>query len=81
MPRHPKSPEARHTEVHLLTEKLRSVGLPDEVTRPIVEAMTHFETTGQGFTCTVRVPGTPIVLKCLLSNQAHITSYIHITRG
>lgn len=55
------------------------VGLPDEVTRPIVDAMEHFVVTGQGFSGTVRVPGTPIRLDCLLSNQAHITSHIHIT--
>lgn len=79
MPRHPKSEEARAREVRHLTDQLQGVGLPEEVTRPIVKAMEHFQVTGQGVTTTVRVPGTPIQVRCLLSNQAHITSHIHIT--
>ena len=79
--KHPKSPEARAAEVRHLTSQLHEVGLPDEVTRPVMEAMRDFEETGQGYSQVVPVPGTPIRLVCLLSNQAHITSHIRITRS
>lgn len=78
--RHPKTPEARAAEVRHLTDQLRSTGLPDEVTGPVIEDMQDFSKTGQGFSKTVRVPGTPLAVVCLLSNQAHITSHIRITR-
>lgn len=80
MAKHPKSPAARAAEVHHLTSQLTEVGLPDEVTAPIVEAMRDFAETGQGFSTTVRVPGTPLAIVCLLSNQAHIVSHIRVTR-
>lgn len=78
--RHPKTPEARATEVQRLADQLQTVGLPDEVTAPIVRDMQDFARTGQGFSKTVRVPGTPLAVVCLLSNQAHITSHIRITK-
>lgn len=80
MPKHPKTPEARQAEVAQLTQQLRSVGLPDELTQPIVDAMQDFAGTGQGFSQTVKVPEAKVALVCLLSNQAHITSSIRITR-
>lgn len=79
--RHPKTPEARAAEVQRLTDQLRAVGLPDEVTDPIVRDMQDFERTGHGFSGTVRVPGGRLAIVCLLSNQAHITSHIRITRA
>lgn len=78
-PKHPKSAAAREAEVQQLTDQLREVGLPDEVTQPVVDEMNEFARTGQGFSKTVRVSGTPIVLVCLLSGQAHITSSIRVT--
>lgn len=80
MPKHPKTPEARAAEVQHLADQLRSTGLPDEVTDPIVNDMHDFAETGQGFSRTVRVPGTRLAVVCLLSNQAHVTSHIRITR-
>lgn len=79
--RHPKTPEARTAEVQHLADQLCTIGLPDEVTAPIVSDMQEFARTGQGFSKTVRVPGTPLAIVCLLSNQAHITSHIRITRA
>lgn len=79
-PKHPKSPDARRTEVMHLADQLEGVGLPDEVSRPIVADMQRFAETGEGFSRTYTVPGTPIAIVCLLSNQAHITSHIRITR-
>lgn len=78
--KHPKTPEARAEEVRHLTDQLRGVGLPDEVTQPIVHDMEHFARTGQGFSRVVRVPGTPLAIVCLLSGQAHVASHIRITR-
>lgn len=78
--KHPKTPEARAAEVRHLASQLAEVGLPEEVTRPVTEAMRAFQESGQGFSESVRVEGTPLVLVCLLSNQAHITSHIRITR-
>lgn len=80
MPKHPKSPAQRADEVEQLTQQLTEVGLPDEVTSPIVAGMRVFAETGHGFSTTYRVPGTPIAIVCLLSNQTHIQSYIRITR-
>lgn len=80
-PRHPKTREVRAQEVAHLTDQLRGVGLPDEVTEPIVACMLDFQETGHGFSRSVRVPGSPLCIKCLLSNQAHITSHIRITRA
>ena len=79
-PRHPKTPETRQAEVRQLTQQLEEVGLPEEVLRPVHAALADFAASGQGYTHTVKVPGTPIVLHCLLSNQAHVVSHIRITR-
>jgi len=81
MPKHPKAAEAREAEVQQLTNQLRGVGLPDEVTDPVVRDMQDFARTGQGFSKTVRVPGSRIAIVCLLSNQAHVTSHIRITKA
>ena len=78
--KHPKSEQERAAEVQHLASQLSEVGLPDEVLRPIYDAMRVFKETGQGFSGTVKVPGTRIALVCLLSNQSHITSHIRITR-
>ena len=80
MPKHPKSREARDLEVANLTSQLDSVGLPDEVTDPVRRALRDFASTGQGYTHTHKVEGTPIVMVCLFSTQAHIPSTIRITR-
>lgn len=83
MPReakHPKTPDARAAEARQLTDQLQGVGLPEEVTRPVVRDLEAFAATGQGVTRTVRVPGTPIDVHVLLSNQAHVASHIRIAR-
>jgi hypothetical protein len=81
MPKHPKSPLARHAEAQALRTQLADVGAPEEVLGPIFAALDHFVTTGQGASGSAKVPGTRVVLRYLLSNQAHITSFIHITRS
>jgi aspartate/methionine/tyrosine aminotransferase len=81
MPKPPKTAAAREAEVQHLTSQLRDVGLPDEVTAPIIDDMRDFATTGQGFSKTVRVPGSRIAIVCLLSTQAHIASHIRITQA
>lgn len=80
MPKPGKTAEARAAEARQLEGQLREVGLPDEYIQPVLERLADFRDTGQGFSGTVRMPGTPVVLVCLLSNQAHITSTIKITR-
>lgn len=81
MPKHAKSAEQRAAEAAALEAQLREVpGLPDDVLQPLVAQLELFAATGQGFSGDVRVPGVPVKLVCLVSNQAHITSYIRITR-
>lgn len=80
-PKHPKSPEARRAEVQHLTDQLGEVGLPDEVTAPLVADLKEFAETGQGVSRVLKVPATPIAIAYLLSNQAHITSYIRIVNS
>ena len=75
-----KAPEARAAEVETLATQLSEVGLPHEITQPLVDDMRDFALTGQGFSKTVLVPCTPLAIVCLLSNQPHITSHIRITR-
>lgn len=79
MPRHPKSAERRAREVQNLTQQLKSVGLPSEVVEPVEKDMAEFAETGQSITKTYAVPGTPIVIQCVLSNQAHVHSRMRIT--
>lgn len=78
MVKNPKAAAAREAEVQHLTRQLREVGLPDEVTRPIVDDMREFARTGQGFSKTYRVPDSPLRVFCLLSGQAHITSHARV---
>ena len=68
------------TEVDNLTQQLHSVGLPAEISDVVVRKMEEFADTGVGFSETIKIPGTRIGIVCLLSNQAHITSSIRITR-
>ena len=78
MVKNPKTASAREAEVQHLARQLEEVGLPDEVTRPIVEDMHKFARTGQGFSKTYRVPNSPLRVFCLLSGQAHITSHARV---
>lgn len=76
----PKSPEVRAREARALSEQLEEQPLPDEVRAPILDALREFAANGVGFTRVVRIPGTPLVVDCIVSTQAHIVSHIRIGR-
>lgn len=80
LPKHPKTAEARAQEVACLKRQLDDVGLPAEIADRIVSAMDEFVVTGQGSSGTVKIPATNIAIQYVLSNQAHITSFIRVSR-
>lgn len=80
-PKHPKTPEERAAEAQTIITQLQQVGLPDDVLKSLESQLELFAVTGQGFSGTVRVPGVPVKLVCLVSNQAHVTSYVRVTRA
>lgn len=80
-PKHPKSREHRQREYDEVAHNLHRVGLPAELTDPLLRELQAFVDTGQGFAKTVPVPGTPLRIQCLVSNQAHIPSVVRITRA
>ena len=80
-PKHPKTAEERAAEAQTIITQLHELGLPDDVRRALVSQLELFAATGQGFSSTVRVPGVPVKLVCLVSNQAHVTSYVRLTKA
>jgi hypothetical protein len=65
--------------VALLSEQLRALGAADEMIEPVLAKLRHFASTGEGFSGVVPLPGTPVLLECVFSGQAHVTSRIRVS--
>lgn len=81
MAKHPKSPEARRAEVDAILAQLNPLQIPESVRDSIASTLNDFARTGQSYSAKVPIQDTPVAIVYLLSNQAHVTSHVRITKA